>query len=434
MTTKPKVKARHAVRPASAKSASTRPADLSHIAPKLRSLAVHVDSIEGYPNNPHKHDENQIRAYRASLREFGQQTPLTVNSSKSPPQVIKGNGLLQAARLEGWTHIAVHQVEMSDQKAAAYVIADNQVSDLSPGWDSYALKAALDTAQVKEQDLGDVLTALAQAEKLLPPVQADEGPEPQIDRADELRRKWGVESGQLWEVPSKSVDGKTHRIMCGDSTDAECVGRLMRGERAGLCLTDPPYNVGFDYGDESRDDRSDKEYEGFCRLWFDIAKKQADVIVFTPGTGRGPGHPNLQLWTRIQWPYWILAWLKKNAVGHSSLGGFNNWEPLFVYGKPPRKIPQDAYDIPITVQADVAAEDGTKLHPVPKQVKLFAALIQDFIAENGLIFEPFSGSGTTFVAAEQLGRLVYGLELEPKYVAVTLQRVADMGLSPRLAS
>jgi DNA modification methylase len=146
--------------------------------------------------------------------------------------------------------------------------------------------------------------------------------------------------------------------------------------------------------------------------------------------------PNVRLWLDIAHPDWILVWVKKNTISRSSLGGFNVWEPIFFYGKPKKKIGQDIYDIPITVQQDAAADDGSLLHPTPKQVKLWAAMIEDFTDSDDVLYEPFAGSGTTPVSAEQTGRVCYGMEIEPKYVAVAvaLQRISDMGLTPRLAS
>jgi site-specific DNA-methyltransferase (adenine-specific) len=226
-----------------------------------------------------------------------------------------------------------------------------------------------------------------------------------------------------------------HYIICGDCTDKATVERVMGGEKADIVLTDPPYNVGFDYGETGTDDRSDVEYESFSRLWFEMAKGVSNVVLFTPGTGRGPGHPNLKMWFSIEWPYWIIAWVKKNALGHSSLGGFNNWEPVLLYGKPTKKIPQDIYDIPITVQKEVADEDGNKLHPVPKQVSFFEALLKDFTNSNQTVIDLFLGSGTTLIACERLGRKCRAVEISPAYCAVAIQRWVDVtGKEPVLLS
>ena len=117
----------------------------------------------------------------------------------------------------------------------------------------------------------------------------------------------------------------------------------------------------------------------------------------------------------------VLIWVKKNAVGHSSLQGFNNWEPILLYDKPTRKVPQDIYDIPITVQQDVADDKGRKLHPTPKQVKLFEAIISD-VTNGKIVLDPFGGSGSILIACEKLGRRCFMMEIDEHYCDVIIQR------------
>lgn len=242
------------------------------------------------------------------------------------------------------------------------------------------------------------------------------------DAVPEVPKKAKSKRGQIYQL------GR-HKVMCGDSTCREDVEKLMGRKRADVVLTDPPYNV------QIFSDLENKKYEQFSLKWLNIACDISKQVLFTSGLGRGLGMPNLTMWYRIKRPDWILCWIKKNAVGHSSLGGFNNWEPILFYGKPKKKIPQDIYDIPITVQSDVADEKGNKLHPTPKQVKFYMAVLQDFIMENQTCLDPFLGSGSTLIACEKTNRVCMGLEIDPIYVDVIIKRWEDyVGKKAKLLS
>src|SRR4030067_1105429 len=106
----------------------------------------------------------------------------------------------------------------------------------------------------------------------------------------------------------------------------------------------------------------------------------------------------------------------------NSIGGLQTWEPILLYGKPKKKIGQDVYNVPITVQQDVADNNGNKLHPTPKQVKLWSEIITDFTDINETIVDLFGGSGTTLIACEQTSRVCYMMEIDPRYCEIICQR------------
>ncbi len=240
----------------------------------------------------------------------------------------------------------------------------------------------------------------------------DEDEIPEIDDSPALTKY-----GDLYQL------GR-HRLLCGDATKEGDVKRLMGGKKANMVFTDPPYNVQIDYG-EHKDNYSLKEYKEFSLNWLNKAKDLSKQVLFTPGTGRGLGMPNLQMWYEIAPPDWIIIWIKKNAVGHSSLGGFNNWEPIFFYGKPKKKLAQDIYDIPITVQSEIIDDMGEKQHPTPKQLKLWSRIIFDLTESDDTCLDFFLGSGTTLIACEKLNRICYGMEIEPKYCDVIITRYSN---------
>lgn len=238
-----------------------------------------------------------------------------------------------------------------------------------------------------------------------------------------------------------------HRLICGDCTDREVVARVMGGEVGDLLLTDPPYNVGIEYGAGTNDRKTLEQNEAFIRKWFETYKA-VPVKVVTPGAGFYLG--TLRSWLTLFPPRWMCIWVRRNSMSHSPLRGYQAWEPILfyaneeedletewggalVYGKVRKSIKQDVFTIPVGVQKDVADEDGNKLHPTPKPRQLFEVLLRAFSDIGQIVVEPFLGSGTTLIAAENLGRRARCIEIEPGYVAVALERWATMtGKTPVL--
>lgn len=279
-----------------------------------------------------------------------------------------------------------------------------------------------------------------------------EDPGAQIDKAAELQEKWQTERGQLWEIPSESVSGRAHRLLCGDSTSAEDVGRLMGGERAALLFTDPPYGVGVagknrllnsvqpsgrcltDIEDDtlSPDDLKARLLPAFTGIKRVLAD-DCSVFVCAPQGGelcmmmmmmmREAGLPVRH----------VLIW-KKNAPTFS-LGRLDydyQHEPmLFTWVKAHKRIHGGEYRTSVW---EVDKPRASKEHPTMKPVELPTNAILNHTEQGDIVVDIYHGSGTTMVAAEQTGRICYGMEISPAYVAVALERLAGMGLTPWLAT
>jgi DNA modification methylase len=244
-----------------------------------------------------------------------------------------------------------------------------------------------------------------------------EDPGAQVDKAEELREKWQTAEGQIWRLGD-------HLLACGDCTDKALIDRLIGADRLSLVPTDPPYNVGIDYGDGVDDEKASAVYQEFCLSWFGLWASLSDRQIVTPGCN------NLASWARWFDPYHVAPWTKTNSMTNGKVSRFWCWEPVFFFGaKWKRKRPNDVFDYPIGEQGGVAN------HPCPKPLKMWLDLIESYSEPGDLIGEPFSGAGTTIVACEQLGRNARATELEAKYVAVALQRWADMtGKTPELVT
>jgi site-specific DNA-methyltransferase (adenine-specific) len=172
-----------------------------------------------------------------------------------------------------------------------------------------------------------------------------------------------------------------------------------------LLLTDPPYGVGEQY--ISHDDSS-AGYGTFIQESFRLMLDSAPVLLLTPGIR------NVFLYPK---PKWILAWFKPGSTSRNDTGGFNEWEPVLVYGK--QKFQNDVKRL--LDCANHSKETGC--HPCPKPLRLFTWLINQTDAQT--ILDPFMGSGTTLRAAKDLQRKSIGIEIEEKYCEIAAKRLAQ---------
>jgi len=290
--------------------------------------------------------------------------------------------------------------------------------------------------------------------------------EPQIDKAEELREKWGVKLGDLWQLGE-------HRIICGDCTDKAVVDRVMGGETARLCFTSPPYADARNY------ELGEFDYMGLYKSFSEIAFSICDDVLVNLGLLHKDGSV-FRYWDEwlnyceqngnklFGWYVWDqlsgmpgdyhgrLArsheWVFHFSQKHS---GANKWiettgeslkrgtkgkrfrqkdGSLKELGSPdtigqPYKIP----DSVIRVRREMVRGIHTETHPAVFPVELPEFGIQTWSNPSEIIYEPFSGSGTTIIACERLGRKCRAVEISPAYCAVAIQRWVDVtGGTPEL--
>lgn len=187
-----------------------------------------------------------------------------------------------------------------------------------------------------------------------------------------------------------------------------------------LILTDPPYNAK-NIGPNSRVYKEGimqlplPEYKKFCRDWFREARRVAKTLVFTPGIANLCFYPQ---------PSWVVCWHKPAAVSFNRFGGFNAWEPIFVYGKiaKGKRLPQDY----ILINTHNLANGPEKAHPCPKPMELMHYLVDKFSNEGDIVYDPFTGSGTTLLAAKLQKRKYIGTEIVKVYVDLAQSRVDNV--------
>ena len=192
----------------------------------------------------------------------------------------------------------------------------------------------------------------------------------------------------------------------------DCRDILPELEPVDLVLTDPPYNVGMEY--ESKSDwMTFEEYEKWCSEWFLLCEskrnKGGKVVIF-------PGHGNLDMWFRIKRPEGIGCWYKPGSPRHGGIFQWCEWEPFLVFDPTCKAI--GGSDV---IKSSLFNQKDTGNHPCPKPFPLFKNLISKIRAES--ILDPFMGSGTTLVAAKELGRKAIGIEIEEKYCEIAVRRL-----------
>lgn len=388
-----------------------------------------LDRIKPYPRNARKIPPAAIEKVATSLKEYGWRQPMVVEPDGT---LIVGHVRLLGAKQNGWTEGPVHiAADLTPEQVKAYRLMDNRSHDEAT-WDLGLLGPELSDLKAIDFDLSLTGFGIAEIGRLLPNTEAE--PEAQMDRADELLEKWKVKTGDLWEI------GK-HRLLCGDSTDASQVERLMAGEKAGLMNTDPPYGV--DYG-ELVLSRKNQKRGGWGAIEGDSIPddKMREMLL---GALRGAGasvafvwHPagarRFLFWEALEANGWRISqeivWVKNSLVfGRADY----QWKhEVCIYAKRGTGWPPQTDRTQTTVWEENKPSDSK--HPTQKPVELFARAIRNHCRVGGITFDPFLGSGSTMVAAEQLQRRCYGIEIEPKYCAVILERMSAMGLEPKRVS
>lgn len=402
------------------------------------------------PDNARLHDKKNLDAIKASLEAFGQRKPIVTADGV----VVAGNGTLEAAQALGWTTIAtVSADDLIPEQRTAFAIADNRTAELA-AWDDTKLAQALAHVTEDGDELGEATgfdheTLVGLIEKELGgEVVEDEGP-------GEVPAEPITKEGDLWLLGG-------HRVLCGDSTSADDVARLMAESKADLWLTDPPYNVDYTGGTKDalkieNDSMSDTDFRKFLvacsRSAFDAMKPGASFYVFHAdsegynfrGAINDCGERVRQclIWVKnslvlgrqdYHWQHEPCLYGWKQGASHSWFSGradttvFDDSRPKDIT----KLKKEDLLTFAQSLVSQMELQQTTVLreakpnasidHPTMKPVRLIARLIKNSSEPKGLIYDPFLGSGTTLIAAEQLGRKCYGLEISPAYCDVIVNR------------
>jgi site-specific DNA-methyltransferase (adenine-specific) len=363
---------------------------------------VPLTDLIPYARNPRKNDP-AVQRVAASLKEYG----LVKNSIVVDEDMvlITGHTTTKAMQALKWaTAPEVTQVfGLTEAQKKAYRIADNKLGELA-AWDDELLALELDDLKVLDFDLDQTGFDDKELGKIL-----DAGKEASEDDYEPpVEIETSIQRGDLFRL------GR-HRLLCGDSTSAEDVARLMGGAKEVSVLTDPPYNIGFKYN--AIDDKMpESEYKAFCEAFFkNIVDAGAKGIIITPGPRNEEFYPK---------PKDRGIWVKRNATAGASVFHLRLCEPILFYGtfKEKRNTDLFEYSSGFTQELKDARKKRGVLeeHAPAKPIALWSDLIN--MLSDGVVLDLFSGNGTTLVACEQLGRTCYGMEISPQYCQVIIDR------------
>ena len=382
----------------------------AYIAEGLRHLAVPIETLVPDAANARRHGSRNMEAIKASLARWGQRQPIVVQ--RKGMVVRAGNGRLEAAKAIGWTHIAAVVVDDESADAVAFAIADNRTAELAE-WDTETLATLLDTLpQEVKVDTGFTDADLAEMlNDLTPTITEDTVLEPPVDPI--------TKPGDLWLLGD-------HRLLCGDSTKADDVERLMAGAKADMLVSDPPYGVSYvgktkDALKVENDALNEDELNALVVASFDNAEANCRSGAYWYATvPPGPLHILFaDDWKRRGILRQIMVWAKDSMViGHSEY--HYQHEPI-LFGW----IPGDRHKNSDRTRTTLWKYDRPKAsreHPTMKPIALWAQAVSDGSRQGEIIYDPFLGSGTTIIAAEQLGRKCYGMEISQQYCDVIVKR------------
>lgn len=374
-----------------------------------------TDWLKPYKGNSRLHSPEQIERIVASIKRFGFVSPILAMENGT---IIAGHGRLQAALLSGLTTVPVIVLAgMTETEARAYCIADNRLAELAD-WDENILKAEL--IALRDDDL-ELMLATGYSETDLAELLADETND--LDgEDDEVKPEDGpaiTQPGDVWLLGE-------HRIICGDSTSADVVNKLLAGAKPHLMVTDPPYGVEYDASWCNEALGTDSKSVGKV-LNDDIADWSAAYALF-PGGVAYVWHPDRKtvdfaqslLKTDFELKS-LIVWAKDSLVLGRSHYHFQTELCWYAIRKGETghwngsRTETNLWEIAKQKRNDT-------IHSTQKPVECMLRPIVNNSLPGEYIYEPFSGSGTTIIACEKSNRKCLAIELNPAYVDVAIRR------------
>ena len=403
---------------------------------KDKIAQVAIADLKPFPGNPRQHPEAQIARLMRSIAQVWT-NPILVDESGT---ILAGHGRWEAAKRLGRTEVPTLTIAgLSAAEKRAVVIGDNKLP-AEAVWDFALLKGHFE--ELIELDFDVELTGFSTGEiDLL----LDGKPAPATDDpADDLTGLGGdgpavSRSGDVWQFDR-------HRLVCGDALRSDAYKVLLADDLAQMVVADPPYNVRINGHAVGRGKVRHREFK--------MASGEMSKAAFATFLERfvrqavayssdGSIHylfidwrhlPELLAAARPLYAEWknLLVWNKTNAAQGSFYRSKHELVGVFKNGAAPHinnfglgakgRHRSNVLDFPGVNCLHPARRGELDLHPTVKPVALIADLIRDCSRRNGIILDPFGGSGTTILAAERTGRIARVIELDPLYVDLAIRR------------
>lgn len=394
------------------------------------------DELIQQATNPRSHSPKQIQQIARSIRHFGFLTPI-LRDAKGV--VLAGHGRLLAARELGITSVPTVVVDhLTSAQKTAFLIADNKIS-LNATWDEALLAEHFAALAAGDLHFDLSLTGFEMGEIDLI-VRGADAPSAEPEEPPMVLRPPVAKPGEIWALGP-------HRVMCGNALEAADYARVLGNRRANVAFTDPPYNCkvssisglgrvqhrefAMASGEMSR-----REYTDFLRRAFDLMATHSEpgAIHFicndwkhiaemtAAGEASYAEFKNLCVWAKDAGGMGSLYRSQHELIFVFKVGGgaHQNHVQLGRYGRNRTNL----WAYPSANSFARSADDADLLteHPTPKNVAMIADALMDVSSRGDVVLDPFLGSGSTVIAAERVGRIAYGLELDPRYVDLTIRR------------
>lgn len=417
----------------------------------LKITMMPIGSLKAYEHNTRAHNDEDVGQIAKSIERYGFNDPIGIWGEENT--IVEGHGRLMAARQLGLTEVPCVRLDhLTDEQRREYGIMHNKTAELSE-WDFSELERELAELDLSEFGLSfDADEALEDTEEeLLQAMQEDTAPEPpNNDPQKGPVKQPKSKHGQIWQLGE-------HRLMCGDSTEQADVDALMDGATADMVVTDPPYNVAIENAQGMRLQNDDMEQEAFFEFLkaafeqltrhlkpggaFYVWHASRTANIFEAALNENALEPRQQLiWVKnalvlgrqdYQWrhePCWY-GWKDGAAHWFTPDRTQTTVEDMTDFEKMSKAelvaLCEQAYHgddaIPTTTiyEKKPLTDDA---HPTMKPVKLIGRQIRNSSRPHETVLDLFGGSGTTMIAAEQLGRKAYLMELDPRYCDVIIER------------
>jgi hypothetical protein len=408
------------------------------VIPKLIIEQVPLGALTLDPANARFHKPAQIKQIARSIEAFAFNVPILADRDG---KIIAGHGRFLACQILGWTEIPVIRLDhLTPEQARAFAIADNRLSETST-WDEAVLARHLKDLSLIDLDfkldaigfsMGEIDLKIEGLEMRTPQEDPDEAPVPAGPAVAKM--------GDLWNLGD-------HRILCGDSLEAASYERLMGADRAAMIFTDPPYNVPIEGHVSGKGKAHHRE---FAMATGEMTEAEFVAFLTTvcghmaTWSADGALHYVCMDWAHIfalisagRTTYDglinICVWAKPNGGMGGLYRSAHEMVAVFKHGRASHRnnVQLGRFGRNRTNVWSYAGSNGfgrggdadlTALHPTPKPVAMVADAILDVTARRDVILDPFLGSGSTLIAAEQKGRICRGLEMDPLYVDLTIRR------------
>lgn len=371
---------------------------------KLNVVMMNTSDLIDYKNNPRKNDK-AVEAVANSINSFGFKVPVIIDKNNV---LVCGHTRVKAAKKLGIEEIPVIIADdLNEDQIKAFRIADNKTAELAD-WDMDKLAEELKLIEMDMEQFGfDDLEKLLDRDVL------------EDDFKEELLETAYSKKGDVF------VFGK-HRLMCGDSTKSEDVEKLMNGTKADMIFTDPPYNVDYEGSTGMKiqnDKQSDEDFYNFLLNAFKNmheSVKPGGAIYVCHADSEGVNFRNAfkaagfklaecLIWVKnslvlgrqdYQWRHEPILYGWKEGAGHYFIND-RSQDTIWEYNKP--KV--------------------NDLHPTMKPLELVGRAIKNSSKNGEIVLDLFGGSGSTMIAAEQINRVAYLMELDEKYTDVIVKRM-----------